>query len=291
MACDLKELRNLPLVPLLDCAFDGAALAVPAPWRFVYANQALAELTGASQGELVGRHVDEVIRNASDRLLADSLDAVWSGRQQEEIVSADLICHDQTRCAIRLRVVRLVLNGESILGMHIRRAADAHCEEAAVLAERRDPLTELPDRAFLLARLDSLLRSEPAGKHRFAVLFVDLDNFKQVNDAHGHLVGDGVIREVARRMTDCVRDQDCVVRFGGDEFVVILERVHGLEEVQRVIGRLRCALRQPIALPNGEVQLSASVGSAISTPECRTPEELLTAADRDMYASKRAAGN
>jgi diguanylate cyclase (GGDEF)-like protein len=120
---------------------------------------------------------------------------------------------------------------------------------------------------------------------------VDLDNFKQVNDAHGHLVGDGVIREVARRMTDCVRDQDCVVRFGGDEFVVILERVHGLEEVQRVIGRLRCALRQPIALPNGEVQLSASVGSAISTPECRTPEELLTAADRDMYASKRAAGN
>jgi diguanylate cyclase (GGDEF)-like protein len=85
-----------------------------------------------------------------------------------------------------------------------------------------------------------------------------------------------------------VRDGDCVVRYGGDEFVVIVDQVDGLEEVQPVINRVHAALLEPISLPNGEANLTASIGSAISSPTLRTPEELLMTADRDMYASKQS---
>jgi diguanylate cyclase (GGDEF)-like protein len=149
-------------------------------------------------------------------------------------------------------------------------------------------LTGLADREYLLRRMSALLRGERAADRQFAVLFVDLDNFKQVNDAHGHLMGDRVLREVARRLVGCVRDGDSVVRFGGDEFVVLVEGVAGPTEIEPIVGRIHAALQQPIALPEGEFTLSLSIGAAIASPDHLSPEDLLQAADRAMYAAKRA---
>jgi diguanylate cyclase (GGDEF)-like protein len=152
---------------------------------------------------------------------------------------------------------------------------------------RRDPLTGLHDRAFLLARLQALLQGERPADHHFAVLFVDLDNFKQINDFYGHLVGDGVLVEVARHLSHCVREEDYVVRFGGDEFVVLIEGIADKRDIQPVIDRIHDALEEPIALPAGEFRLSVSIGAAEASPEFQSPEALLAAADRAMYASKQ----
>jgi diguanylate cyclase (GGDEF)-like protein len=155
-------------------------------------------------------------------------------------------------------------------------------------ASRIDPLTGLPDRAALLDRLVTLLHGERACDRQFALLFLDLDNFKRVNDEFGHLIGDAVLREAARRIAECVRERDMVARYGGDEFVALIDGVTAPEDVQPVVQRIRASLDQPIEFTEGEVRLSLSAGVAFAE-RCDSPEELLRTADRSMYAAKRSA--
>jgi diguanylate cyclase (GGDEF)-like protein len=176
---------------------------------------------------------------------------------------------------------------EVLLGIIVRETDGEVSLSATASTERRDPLTGLQDRAFLLARLEQLLHSAQSADHHFAVLFVDLDNFKQINDAYGHLVGDDVLVEIARRLRRCVRDEDYVVRFGGDEFVVLIERIGEWRDVQPVVERIHDALEEPITLPVGDFRLSVSIGTAEASPEFQSPAEMLAAADRAMYASKQ----
>jgi diguanylate cyclase (GGDEF)-like protein len=133
------------------------------------------------------------------------------------------------------------------------------------------------------------LEGERVADREFAVLFIDLDNFKQINDRNGHLIGDGVLREVAKRLQSCVRECDHVTRYGGDEFVVLLERVSGLAEVEPVVARIRAALSEPAILSEVRFSLSLSIGVAKSAPHLRSPEDVLAEADRAMYAAKRGA--
>ena len=114
-------------------------------------------------------------------------------------------------------------------------------------------------------------RRDQQEDQQFAMLFVDVNNFKEVNDRHGHLIGDRVLAEAARRLSQCLPVGGHVVRFGGDEFVVLLERVAAKEEIRSVIERIESAVAQPIAVPDDEVTLSLSVGVAMSSPELSHP--------------------
>jgi diguanylate cyclase (GGDEF)-like protein len=154
-------------------------------------------------------------------------------------------------------------------------------------SQRVDPLTGLHDRDFFLQRMESLLRDATGSSNDFSVLFVDVDNFKAVNDRYGHLVGDRVLREAARRLAECVGPKDCVVRYGGDEFVVLIEGVESEAAAETLAKCIRDAIAPPIALAEGNVSLSASVGIATGSPDYRSAEEVLAAADRAMYAAKR----
>jgi diguanylate cyclase (GGDEF)-like protein len=109
-----------------------------------------------------------------------------------------------------------------------------------------------------------------------------------VNDAFGHLVGDSVLQEVARRLTSCVRARDHVVRYGGDEFVVLAEQLATADDIDGIIDRIHRMLANPIDLPEGTIVLTLSIGVAQASAEYRSPNEVLAAADRAMYASKRS---
>ncbi|MDP9350018.1 MAG: EAL domain-containing protein, partial [Chloroflexota bacterium] len=150
-----------------------------------------------------------------------------------------------------------------------------------------DPLTGLPNRALFLDRLEhALVRGTRQGRS-LAVLFVDLDRFKPVNDSLGHEVGDELLTAVARRLRDCLRPEDTVARLGGDEFVVLIEDVEDRSGAMLVAERIGEAIRQSYELGDREVVLTASVGVALSTVGRVDPGELLRAADIAMYRAKR----
>ncbi|MCW2990770.1 MAG: diguanylate cyclase/phosphodiesterase with sensor [Solirubrobacterales bacterium] len=165
--------------------------------------------------------------------------------------------------------------------------AARHYEQALYMAAH-DSLTGLANRVTLLERLRHALLRARRNSSTVAVLFVDIDRFKSVNDTHGHEAGDEVLRAVASRIDDHLRPGDTVARLGGDEFVVLCEDVRGQDDALEVARRIRARLSQPIPVGNASISLTASVGIALPGPGDEDAQELLRFADVAMYRAKAA---
>lgn len=152
-----------------------------------------------------------------------------------------------------------------------------------------DPLTGLPNRVLLDDRVEQALRRSRRTGERFALVAVDLDGFKIVNDVHGHAVGDAVLRQLADRLQQALRTSDTVARVGGDEFVVLSLGATGDDEVAVLATRLRSLLREPFRIGGRTVEIGGSIGWAIHPDDGDTLDELLERADGNMYARKRDA--
>jgi two-component system cell cycle response regulator len=185
--------------------------------------------------------------------------------------------------------------GQRILELHDRLFHDA----------RHDSLTQLPNRAYLLDRLTQCVdRSKVDRNFKFAVLFVDLDGFKTVNDSLGHSAGDELLIQVAGRLLRSIRrddpvsqvrgfgtlvrtpPEDILARFGGDEFTVLLNDLRDAGDAMGIAGRIRHELSLPFPIAGSEVQITASVGISVSTAGYRDAEDMLHDADAAMYRSK-----
>lgn len=154
-----------------------------------------------------------------------------------------------------------------------------------------DGLTGLPNRVIFHDRLRKSVAAANAAAQQLAVMFIDLDRFKWVNDTLGHAAGDELLRQVARRLTECVRDDDIVARMGGDEFTVILPKVAAPQQACDIAGRMVETLRQPFDLGGQEARIGCSIGIALTPLHGDTPEKLLGAADAAMYRAKEAGRN
>ena len=178
----------------------------------------------------------------------------------------------------------------SILGLAQDVTARVEAEEQLKQAAVNDALTGLPNRNALAARLEhALLRVNRAGD-RLALLFIDLDRFKKVNDTLGHAAGDDVLRQAAGRIRACVREVDTVARLGGDEFVVLLE-TDVRPDTPGIIGeRIRAAFSSPFDYRGAEVRCGASVGVSLYPDHARDPAALLASADQAMYREKMVSG-
>ena len=151
-----------------------------------------------------------------------------------------------------------------------------------------DSLTELPNRYLLLDRLGQAIASSNRNQTSFALCFIDLDGFKPVNDDYGHDAGDFVLKEVGKRLTACVRENDTVARLGGDEFVVILVDVDVIAGFHVTLDRILAAIKKPIAIPEGvEIAISLSMGVTVFPDDLSAPDDLLNHADEAMYAAKK----
>lgn len=154
-----------------------------------------------------------------------------------------------------------------------------------------DPLTDLPNRQLFHDRLLQALARARREKRGLAVLYLDLDKFKQANDELGHSAGDALLRDVAIRICYCVRDADTVVRFGGDEFVILLDGVDNRLHAWTVAEKIRHELSQTYYWKEQAVEMSASIGVAIYPEQGENAEQLITAADNAMYKAKNSGKN
>lgn len=151
---------------------------------------------------------------------------------------------------------------------------------------RHDPLTGLANRLFLNDRIEQAITRARRNRTTVALLVIDLDGFKQINDLHGHFTGDEVLLRIAERLRECVRETDTVARLGGDEFVVMLENIRPVEDISAVVEKLVTRIREPVQLGAGSVEVSASIGVACCPLHAADARELLERADTAMYAAK-----
>jgi diguanylate cyclase (GGDEF)-like protein len=174
-----------------------------------------------------------------------------------------------------------------IIGAAIARQA---AEEKLVHLATHDFLTGLPNRMLLFDRFSQAqARAERSGE-KIAIVSIDLDKFKTVNDTYGHPFGDAVLIEAAKRLGTALRSSDTTARLGGDEFGVIAENIHNRGDVMRVLEKLAAVLKPSIPVEGNNVALSASMGAALFPDNGKTLEELLSAADKALYQAKERRG-
>jgi diguanylate cyclase (GGDEF)-like protein len=168
-----------------------------------------------------------------------------------------------------------------------RRASEEELQRQAFY----DPLTQLPNRALFLDRVERALSQARRTGELVAIGYLDLDQFKLLNDTYGHDVGDLVLKQVATSLRRCLREGDTVARMGGDEFTLLLPNISGPAEAARVAERLLDSLRQPLDLDHRPLHIAASIGLSLFPRDSQQVSELLTLADRALYQAKSAGKN
>lgn len=163
-----------------------------------------------------------------------------------------------------------------------RKQAESRLQHMAL----HDDLTDLPNRALFYDRFDAALRRADRNREHLGLLYLDLDGFKQVNDTFGHETGDLLLRELARRLVQCVRGSDTVGRMGGDEFTVLLTNVRGPDSVDFVADKVRAAINAPFDLDGRTLTISASIGTAVYPEHGKDRDQVFRHADASMYAAK-----
>lgn len=258
--------------------------------RYINANG--CALTGCTPEQAQGRSILEFV-HPDDR---DYVQFIWQlSRQSDEMQWLEFrLNRTELWCAahwIRLNNSDHALNG-AIMVLTNATARRQQDERLWTLAHR-DALTDLPNRSLFWDRLGQALRRAKRRESGAAVLWIDLDGFKAVNDRCGHAAGDALLQQVAQRLKNRMRDSDTVARMGGDEFAVILPDVNGgeSESVMRVAAALIAGLAEPFDLPQGIAHISGSIGVALYPQHAETAETLTQYADMAMYAAKRAGKN
>ena len=252
--------------------------------RIVDANQSLADMLDRPLSSLIGAGIREITH-------PDDLRAASTQRARLELGIADTYLIEQRYLRsngdfvwARTRVSVTEDDGVALAITHIEDVTDQRmAAERLTHAATHDGLTELPNRVALVERLDELLARADIGQ--VSVLFIDLDNFKVVNDSLGHGVGDELLRQIAGRLRDAMRDTDRVARFGGDEFVVFVD---GGVDPAIVAERLRRAVQKPMVIDTHELVVTASIGFAVNATGDLTADDLLRDADAAMYRAKAA---
>lgn len=274
---------------VLDCLSDGIIATDAVEWRIVYANDAACEMTGYAREELLGRSPKMFQGRDTDpavmRRLSDEV-----GRGQCFNGQAVNYRKDGTPFIMEWSTSPL-LDRDGVPAFHIAVQRDATLPARRLLkAEREahtDPLTGLPNRAHLERVMEGGTWFSTRAR---SAIVVDLDEFKAINDAYGHLVGDEVLRLFSRRLTECLRSEDLVARWGGEEFCAIL--LGGHDHVTVVARRIVATVAaRPFATSAGDVFVTASVGSASISEDHTTVTALLGAADRAVYAAKALGRN
>jgi diguanylate cyclase (GGDEF)-like protein len=253
-------------------------------FRIVDCNQKGAAFAQRRRSQLVGKRLHEVFSgNAFTRIFDRLRDAHYHGSHEAEIE----IRPDATQPPkwVNLKIVRS--NGDLALTLRDVSESKRHVQELEKKSNE-DSLTGLPNRNWLQTHLPETLRESGERKARLALLFVDLDGFKTVNDSLGHAAGDELLCSASSRLKEAVRPHDTVVRLGGDEFVAIIENLENNADAGHIATRVINAFRQPFSLAEGRPSVGVSTGISVFPDDATDVPTLLKNADIAMYAAKSA---
>jgi Amt family ammonium transporter len=274
------------LEELLDSAPE--ALAIIHRKQILHVNHEFTRLFGYTMAEAMGRDLHELVVPAGyesepDQLLREVEESERAFRETvRRTKTGELVDVSILMAPVRIRGDQV---GHFVSYRDIRRQkkVEAELQHSAL----HDSLTGLANRVLFVDRLQLvMIRQQRRPERRFAILFLDLDRFKQVNDTLGHEGGDALLLRITERLKGCLRPHDSIARFGGDEFAVLLDEVQVAADAERVAERIQTAVREPVTLGGHEVQVSASIGIALGATEYATPEQIMRDADFAMYRAK-----
>jgi diguanylate cyclase (GGDEF)-like protein/PAS domain S-box-containing protein len=256
--------------------------------RIIFINKRFCEMSGYREEELIGQ-------NASTLLLDDEGVKIVEKANQRGRQGISENYELQLRTAqgkviwSLVGAVPMINSDGQVIGsmsVHTDITERKRAEEQLIYNALHDALTGLPNRALFLEHLRRALGHSPRRKKTFAVLFLDFDGFKLINDSLGHMEGDSLLKMIARRLESLLRGDDVVARLGGDEFTILLDDLKDSKDAYFVVERIQDILKEPFILGGREVFISASIGIALRDKKYKTPEEMLRDADIAMYRAK-----
>ncbi len=249
------------------------------------ANPSAHHLFGFDNGKLVGlsllQFVPGLVDN-SDSILPDSL-----AKLSNKVIELDAFTSDGDTFPIDVSISRVKLNDEHLYTAIIRDISERKAQLRQLQFQAtHDPLTTLPNRPALSAHLDTSLARQRDGES-VALMMIDLDRFKEVNDTLGHNVGDYVLHEVARRLASVAQDDGFIARIGGDEFALVVDRFRSVDEISGLSGKLIECLKKPIETGGVAIDIGLSIGIALFPQDAKDAETLFKQSDVAMYIAKR----
>lgn len=287
-----SEQRQVMAAKVIENAIEGIMVA-DSDGVVLMANPACKAITGYENSELVGSHLD-VLRadnkslDIQEKILANLAEnGQWAGEHWNrrkngeaypEWLALTIIRDSQGRPINYLAIFYDITEIKQSIGQVEYQA-------------HHDALTGLPNRTLLKDRLEHVIQQVRRQGGKVAVLFIDLDNFKDVNDTHGHAFGDVVLKQAANRLRDCLRDQDTVARFGGDEFVMVIEAVGSGSDAVQVCRRILSHLNSPMIVQGQTIQVRVSIGVAMYPDDGEDADLLIKNADMAMYRAKEKGKN
>lgn len=245
-----------------------------------------AGVAGKTDADLFGEDFGRGTRLDDERIMA-------TGRPMIGVVESRRLANGHTNWTL---TSKLPLRDEAgaIIGLMGITCEINEIRQVEVALQRlatHDTLTDLPNRYLMIDRLNRAVARAIRNSTPFAVMFMDIDHFKDVNDSHGHEYGDQLLRSVAQRLVKTVRSSDTVARIGGDEFVIIMDTTRQVAQAETVARKVQRALNRPHSLGSQKVKSTVSIGISYYPENGRDADGLIAAADEAMYVVKRDGGN
>nr|WP_255484646.1 EAL domain-containing protein [Duganella sp. 1224] len=281
-----EDLRRFRLA--MDATADAIFLVDRAGMCFVDVNATACRMLGFEREDFLQVGPNRSLEGELHKL-EELYDKLLAGDQSGAMTELLLHCKDGTPLAVEVQR-RTLRSGSSWILVAVARdiTERKEAEQRLLKLAHFDTLTGLPNRSQFHDSLVHSLRQAAEHKWSLAVLFLDVDRFKNVNDTLGHTIGDELLRQFSSRLVDCLRVRDTIGRFGGDEFAAILMLPEGAQNAVAVVDKIRDALRRPFDLKGHEVTVTASIGIAVYPDDGAAPDTLIQYADTAMYRAKEA---
>lgn len=294
--------RRLPLIvpgaarvgerlsSLLDISTD-AIIAADHRFSVIFFNKGAERIFGHTADEILGRQLTALLPSfqADAARCSTAQRALGASGEPGERAEVRAIRKDGSAFPAEVSLSVLEENGGAVCLAILRDISEKKRAAAQIeYLATHDSLTGLPNRRLFFDRLSHAIDVAERNEKLMALMFIDLDGFKQVNDVFGHAAGDDLLRVVAERIGSRLRSADTVARLGGDEFAVILEHLDHVDPISEIAESLLRALGEPIAMAQGTARVSASIGIVICPLEAKSTKEMMVDADRAMYAAKAA---